>query len=264
MKGTDNMQEDEDAGRFSPRGDYKLVSTYASLVDRMYFLGKQGERYFRERDFIDISMRSLASGAKIIDAGCGTGIHIQLLRELGYDISGFDLREDMVAVAKERNRSSIIVQGDMREFPLGMQVDGVICMYGAINYVETEEGILKTFSNFFNHLNSGGIAIVDTREWCNLDERVRVWHTEGYTLAKRWVKSSRLMESVYRVFFTIPSEGVMEMEDHWQYFQDSTWLKLKMFEAGFSLVNVFDNYNLRTSFRKETGSHLPVLLAQKK
>lgn len=254
----------EDAGRFAPKGDYNLVSTYAHLVDRMYFFGKQRERYFRERDFIDNSMQSLVSGNKIIDVGCGTGIHIQLLRELGYDISGFDLREDMVNVAKKRNESSKIIQGDMREFPLDIIADGIICMYGAINYIDTEDGILRTFSNFFNHLNPGGIAIIDTREWRNLDEKINVWHTDDYTLAKRWVKSSEPMSSVYRVFFAIASEGTMEMEDHWQYFQDSEWLRSKLLESGFFKVDIYDNYNLRLPFLKESGSHLPVLLAQRK
>lgn len=243
--------------------DYRLVTTYAHLVDRMYFYGKQKERYLKEKDFIDQAMRSFAPGKKIIDAGCGTGIHIKLLKELGYEMSGFDLRQEMVSVAQKRNPSSVIIQGDMREFPLKEQADGIICMYGAINYIETEEGIERTFLHFFNHLNPGGVAIIDTREWSNLDENIYRWHTDEYTLVKRWIKSSTPMESVYRVFFTIPSEGVMGMEDHKQYFQDSSWLRNKMLEAGFSKVDILNNYELEKPFIKESGSYLPVLLGKK-
>lgn len=124
----------EESGRYKPREDYKMVTTHAHLIDKMYFFGKQGERYFRERDFIKRVMQEYANGRKIIDVGCGTGIHIMLLREAGYDISGFDLRKEMVDVARKRNPVNHIVQGDMRDFPIGEKVDGLICMYGAINY----------------------------------------------------------------------------------------------------------------------------------
>jgi len=245
------------------RDDYKLVTTYAYLADRMYFFGKQKRRYLRERDFIDKVMCKFAPGKKIIDAGCGTGIHIKLLRELGYKMSGFDLRREMVAVAKKRNPSVKIVQRDMRNFPLKWRADGIICMYGAVNYLETEKGLEKTFSHFFKHLNHGGIVIIDTREWANLDEKIYRWHTDEYTLVKRWIKSAKPMESVYRVFFTIPSEGVMEMEDHKQYFQGPLWLKNKMLEAGFFKVDIYDNYNLNKSFIKKSGGYLPVLVGEK-
>ncbi len=253
----------EDVGRYKHKEDYKMVTTHAHLVDKMYFFGKQKERYLKEVDFIKKIMQDYNKGNKIIDAGCGTGIHIMLLREAGYKTSGFDLRQEMVNVARKRNPKSHIVQGDMRDFPINEKSDCITCMYGAINYLETEGDIKKTFDNFFNHLDTQGIAIIDTRNWNKLDEHVRTWVTDEWILAKQWIKSSKPMESAYRVFYTIPSEGVMEMEDHMQYFQDPFWLADKLSHAGFSQTNVYENYNIDNKFNQNSKSHLPVIVAYK-
>lgn len=253
----------EEIGRYRPRGDYKMVTTHAHLIDRMYFFGKQRERYLREKDFIKKVMREYSNGNKIIDVGCGTGIHIMMLSEAGYNVSGFDLRREMVDVAQKRNPLNRIVQGDMREFPINEKADGLICMYGAINYLENETDIERTFNNFFRHLNPRGVVIIDTRSWNNLDENINTWVTNEWILAKQWIKSNRPMESAYRVFYAIPPEGVMELEDHMQYFQDPFWLVNKLSLSGFSKINIFESYDFDKRFEQDSKSHLPVIVACK-
>jgi len=230
-------------------GDYSLVTVHARIVDKMYFFGKQRERYLKEREFIHKIVKLEDLGDELIDAGCGTGIHLMLFSELGYKVKGFDLRQDMVNVAKKRNSSLEIVQGDMREFPLNHKSDIIICMYGAINYLDTEEGIEKTFNNFYNHLKEKGGVIIDTRHYKNLDENIKIWANPEYTLAKRWIKSKDNI-GIYRVFYSIPSEGIMEMEDHLQYFQDPFLLKDKLRKVGFNDVKIFDNYEIDSFFTK--------------
>ena len=60
------------------------------------------------------------------------GIHLKLLRDRGFEVSGFDLRQQMVDVARKRNPGVTIIQGDMRNFPLDGKVHGISTMYGAI------------------------------------------------------------------------------------------------------------------------------------
>ncbi len=243
-------------------GDYSLVTIHAKVVDKMYFFGKQKERYFKERDFINKVIEEENLGKEIIDAGCGTGIHLMLFSELGYVARGFDLRKDMVDVAKKRNPSLEIIQGDMRKFPLKGNSDVIICMYGAINYLDTEEGLEKTFNNFYKHLKDKGVAIIDTRYYKNLDEKVYVWSNQEYTLAKRWIKSGDNI-GIYRVFYSMPSEGIMEMEDHLQYFQDPFLIGKELEKAGFDEIKIFDNYDINSVFTKNTDSYKPVVVGIK-
>ena len=244
--------------------DYSLVTSHAEVVDQMYFYGKQKSRYLREIDFIDKIMALNGLEKNVIDAGCGTGIHLMLLNEKGYSCCGFDLRKEMVAVANKRNPSLKIVQADMKKFPnLGIS-NAIICMYGAINYLETKRDLKTTLANFYNHLKKGGVAIVDTRCYKNLDENVSIWHNDKFTLAKRWVKlGGNPVRSAYRIFYSMPSKGIMEMEDHIQFFQDPFLIKDFLVDEGFSKIDIYNNYNLEEIFSEDTSSYLPVIVAKK-
>lgn len=248
---------------YNPVGDYKMVTDHAHLVDEMYFHGKQRERYLMEAEFIAHVMQESSGGKTYVDAGCGTGIHLKLLREKGFSVSGFDLRKQMVEVAKKRNPGIAIVEGNMKEFPLKGKVHGISAMYGAINYLENEEDFRMTLRGFLEHLVDKGVAIIDTRYQPNLDEKVNIWATDSWVLAKRWIKCEGKMDSVYRVFYAIPKEGVMEMEDHRQYFQDPYWISRIMNEEGFAKTEIFDSYNLNSQFDPSTGNYRCVVVGYK-
>jgi len=91
-----------DAKIYDPAGDYKMVTEHAQIIDRMYYYGKQRERYLKEAEFIAQTINEASGGKTYIDAGCGTGIHLKLLRERGFEVAGFDLRSQMVEVAEKK------------------------------------------------------------------------------------------------------------------------------------------------------------------
>jgi SAM-dependent methyltransferase len=71
-------------------------SSYAARFDQ---LAARGHDVHGEASFC----AGLAPvGARVLDAGCGTGRVALRLSELGYDSTGVDLDEDMLRVAKER------------------------------------------------------------------------------------------------------------------------------------------------------------------
>lgn len=62
-------------------------------------------------------------GARVLDAGCGTGRVMIRLAELGYDCVGVDLDASMLAVARKRSPGLPWFQLDLAEFepaPLGI------------------------------------------------------------------------------------------------------------------------------------------------
>src|SRR3989338_10969990 len=198
--GNENFKDRlRDAKIYDPVGDYKMVTEHAHLVDRMYYQVKQRERYLKEARFIAQIINKASGGKTYIDVGCGTGIHLKLLRKRGFEVLGFDLRQQMVDVAQRRNPGVKIVQGDMRDFPLERRVHGISAMYGAINYIASEEEFRQTLRGFRNHLTENGVAIIDTRYQPNLDEEVKVWTTKSWVLVKRWLKCEGSMDSVYKI-----------------------------------------------------------------
>ncbi len=65
--------------------------------------------------------RLVGSGSGLcLDVGCGTGVHLQLLRSLGWSVIGVDVSADQLRLA--RGRSSMISQADacVLPFPPGL------------------------------------------------------------------------------------------------------------------------------------------------
>jgi ubiquinone/menaquinone biosynthesis C-methylase UbiE len=114
-----------------------------------------------------IQQQGIDDGATLLDVGCGTGAHIAYLKEW-YQVTGMDLAEPILAVARQRHPDVTFVKGDMVDFSLSHRFDVVVCLFGAIGYVQTEERLRKTISTFMRHLNPGGVIIVES--WYSREE----------------------------------------------------------------------------------------------
>ncbi|MEC2076488.1 class I SAM-dependent DNA methyltransferase [Metabacillus fastidiosus] len=106
------------------------------------------------------------SGKKILDIGCGTGeIAIRLAKQ-GFEVTGVDLSEEMLAVANakaaENNVKLFLLEQDMRSLEGFEQAfDTAIICCDSLNYLETEEDIKRTFKAVSDHLVENGLLIFD-------------------------------------------------------------------------------------------------------
>ncbi len=101
----------------------------------------------------------------VLDLGCGTGTLTQMLAEAGYDMIGIDNSADMLEIAMEKRAESgqkiLYLLQDMREFELYSTVGTVISVCDSLNYLLSEEDLLKTFKLVNNYLFPGGIFLFD-------------------------------------------------------------------------------------------------------
>ena len=101
-----------------------------------------------------------SGGDALLDVGCGTGKHLEHLRA-HYRVEGLDLEEELLRIACERFPDASFHRGDMRDFDLGRRFDAIVCLFSAIGYVLTEEGLRQTIATFARHLEPGGVAVVE-------------------------------------------------------------------------------------------------------
>ena len=101
-----------------------------------------------------------SEGDALLDVACGTGNHAAHLRQ-HYRVEGLDLDEGLLRVARERLPDTVFHQGDMADFDLGRRYDALVCLFGAIGYVRTEDALRRTVANFARHLQPGGVAVVE-------------------------------------------------------------------------------------------------------
>ncbi|MFH1199853.1 MAG: class I SAM-dependent methyltransferase [Candidatus Micrarchaeota archaeon] len=119
---------------------------------------KNAMRHIQEK----ILMRALQlvevpAGARVLDAGCGTGFGMQLLKKLGFSASGFDVSPDMVAFAKRKKLAA--VAGDLRKIPFPDKSFDAIVSISALQWVPLKERA-KVAKEFHRVLAGGGVAVI--------------------------------------------------------------------------------------------------------
>jgi SAM-dependent methyltransferase len=97
----------------------------------------------------------------LLEIGSGTGNLAKRFRENNQEYTGLDYSLSMIAIAQERNKDSIFIQGDMRNFELVTPVDAIIITGRSTSYLISNEDINNTFDSLYKNLNPQGIIIFD-------------------------------------------------------------------------------------------------------
>ena len=117
-------------------------------------------------------------GKSLLDVGCGTGLHIKYLKP-SYDCVGVDLNEEMLKIARRNVKGVKFLQGNMLSLNIKQKFDVVTCLFSAIGYAKTAAQLRNALSEFYKHLNPGGICIIDA--WFNKEHwRVGSVHLHSY------------------------------------------------------------------------------------
>ncbi len=65
------------------------------------------------------ALRPLSKGARILDAGCGSGEFVEFIKELGFDVSGVDISQTAVEKARARCPGTNLLVASLEE-PLSL------------------------------------------------------------------------------------------------------------------------------------------------
>lgn len=111
---------------------------------------------------------------RLLDIGCGTGTLSILFSKAGYQVSGIDISDSMLAVAEERadelHLSIPFYQMSMDELEGFWNVDVAVIPIDSINYLEDERQVKKTFKRIFSALRDGGQLFFDVHSLYKMDE----------------------------------------------------------------------------------------------
>jgi SAM-dependent methyltransferase len=99
----------------------------------------------------------LDPGARVLDAGCGTGRVAVRLAELGFDVVGVDVDPAMVAVARERHPDLTWAVADLAELDLGTRVDAVVMAGNVVPFVTAP--LVQVLTRLVEHLHPGGLLV---------------------------------------------------------------------------------------------------------
>jgi len=142
--------------------EYKktTIDSYDKTVDKYI---KSVKKLISE-DKLSIFTSRLTKGAKILDLGCGPGLHSKRFFDEGYNVTGIDLSEEMIKSAKKKVPDSDFLVMDVTSLDFEDEVfDGIwanaIYLHLKKNEIHTALGeayrILKKDGIFFVALKQG-------------------------------------------------------------------------------------------------------------
>lgn len=138
---------------------------YESFAD-VYDVMMQDVPYVDWVDYLITLMSKFKCNPEMmLDLGCGTGTMTQLFAKKGYEMIGLDLSSDMLIRAKEKAREEdldiLYLCQDMTSFELFGTVGCIVSLCDSLNYILTEEELLKVFELANNYLEPSGLFIFD-------------------------------------------------------------------------------------------------------
>jgi SAM-dependent methyltransferase len=151
----------------------------------------------------------LKVGARVLDLCCGPGRHSLLLAQHGYTVTGLDLSQSYLdlarAAADDANIALDTVSADMREIPFNDYFDAAINMYSSFGYLESEAEDLKVLESVSQSLKQHGRFLVDmlNREWAVANYIQNEWHSAADGTLYVEHRDLDLVSSRMRVRFTI-------------------------------------------------------------
>lgn len=107
-----------------------------------------------------ISKYKKSEGKDLLDVACGTGHHLNYLKE-EFSCMGVDISNEILKIARNNVKGVVFKQADMMTLNLGREFDVITCLFSSIGYLKTYANLRKTVRNFSKHLKKGGIVLIE-------------------------------------------------------------------------------------------------------
>lgn len=133
-------------------------------------------------------------GAHLLDLCCGTGQFALAALERGYTVTGIDLSPHMLTHAQANTHSFMksgrarFIRGDARSFILDRPADLIVCTFDALNHLESEADLTRTFRSVLAASADDGLFIFDLNTRHGLQQNwsgINVTDTEELALIQR-------------------------------------------------------------------------------
>ena len=212
----------------------------------------QSERTELESQFVIRSL-GLKPGHSILDLCCGQGRHALALARTGINVTGVDLSDELLKLARETAGDSApnakFIKADMRRLPdeLNGSFDAVINMFSAFGYLESQEEDQQVLFQVANALKPGGKLLMDllNREWVIINNEPYEWriHNDGSIILEH--RELDLCRSINHLTFTeVAPDGTRRLasELHMRLYT-LTEMSQMLNTAGMELTDVFGGFH---------------------
>ncbi|MBD5388650.1 class I SAM-dependent methyltransferase [bacterium] len=117
---------------------------------------------------LDEFLKRITPGGKILDAGCGCGTDAKYMHSHGFDITGVDNAENMLAIARQKFPGGRLRMQDMKNLGFADDsFDGLLASY-SLTYIPKAD-VPSVLAKFYRILKSDGILCVGLLAGCSAE-----------------------------------------------------------------------------------------------
>lgn len=244
----------------------QISKTYSALAE-IYDDVMTEVDYETWTDYIDeIIYQYHPDAVSVLELACGTGTMALSLEELAaYEITATDGSGEMIEVAKRKAESA---RSDVRfltrnflDLNLDQTFDVVFMVFDSLNYLHSEEEIIKLHEEVKGILNPGGIFVYDFTTPRNSriaikflnNEARRVNNLYRYNRKSSYNAKSREHTNRFKIEKLATESGnVVETfhEEHLQRIYTLPEIENIIKKTEFSILNAFDGFALEPAHEK--------------
>ena len=206
-------------------------------------------------------------GGQICECACGTGGLTIPLYKRGFRMTGVDVSQEMLWQAAQKSRKQGIaipfVRQDMRSLNLHRPMDAVLSTCDGVNYLLTEEDLMKFLQAAHRSIRPGGALIFDVSTPFKLKQVLcsglmgEDRETITYLWQNTWHEKRQTVE-MELCFFVRDEDGKYRRIDERQHQRawDQQTLKEALWHAGFRGVSLYGDYGLNAAQEQNQRWHV--------
>lgn len=193
----------------------------------------------------------LKPGDSVLDLCCGQGRHSIALAQRGFQVTGLDLNQSYLDLARQsaqaKNVPLEIVRGDMREIPFRCHFDAIVNMFTSFGYLESETDDTQVLASIVNALKPSGRLLLDmlNREWAVANYIQHDWHASADGTLYVELRELDLASSRMHVTFSIiePGGGRRDSLGHHIRLYTLTETMRLLERAGMTMTNIYGGFD---------------------
>lgn len=189
-----------------------------------------------------LPLTGLQKGSQVLDLACGAGRHSVLLAENGFRVTGADLAENLLSVARNeaaaKNLEITFSRQDMRYFKFPQRFDGIFNLFTSFGYFDDDRENFSVFKTVSDHLTTGGVFVFD---FLNAD------FIRNYLVPQdeKVIQGTRIFQQRRIVGDTVKKKVLLEHADLGKLeFEES----VKLYDAAL-IERVLFTFNLKVDYR---------------
>ncbi|HOP10356.1 MAG TPA: class I SAM-dependent methyltransferase [Oscillospiraceae bacterium] len=193
----------------------------------------------------------------VLDLACGTGKVSAELAKRGYDITGIDLNENMLAQAQFNLADypeTLLLHQDMRELDLNDTVDSVVCALDGFNHLSDTRSFVSALQRAALFLNRNGLLIFDLisegKFFKVLSDNVSVFDLDRlYCVWQSELSGKRTIRHTLDFFISNKNDRYRRDSEYFsEYWFSPTTVKNALKKAGLTLLEINTKDPMRTFY----------------